>query len=130
MLEGHGELVLAEELLQDAFHVHWFGAKVEDAFCNSVYLVDVVLSQFADVVGSGGMGGDKEGCFHGFYLLQGIKVGGNVVNVANLVFVQRFFAGEAVSKKNDVIWRAEADHVEEVAWQRQHLHACWQLVSG
>ena len=119
---------MGEQLLKQGFEAQRLAAQIQDLLGDLLHLLNIVPGQRGDVRGGFRVGGDEHPGLQGLYHLQGLKIGGHVIDEADLVFLQRLFAGQAVRKVYHLIRRPEANHVEEMAGEgkkckpfRQHV---------
>lgn len=69
------------------------GAEIQNVTGDLVHFVDVVLRQRRDVLGGVGMSRHEKRGVHFFNALEGVEISGDVVNIADLVFIEGRLAG-------------------------------------
>ncbi len=97
---------------------------------NLPHLVDVVLRERRNLRRSLRVGWNEASCCHPLHPLQRLEIGGHIVDKADLIFIKRLPARQAVRQKNHVIRRPKARHIEEMAGKRDQFKPLRQNLLG
>ena len=76
------------------------------------------------------MGRNEHFCPQGFDHFHRVQIGGNIIDEADLILVQRFPAGQAIRQIDHIIRRPKAYHIKEMSRQGDDLKALRQGFFG
>ena len=121
LLEGHGQAIIIKNHLKDGFKGLWNGTDVQQLKGNFMDTLFIVYGKVPDAVRGFGVGRDKKRGFHFHDPVQGLKIGGHIIDKGYLVFVKGGPAAEAVCQEDGLVRCPHPDHLKKVAWQRDQL---------
>ena len=96
LFEVHGQAVIGKKFLQNPFKTKGFPAEIGDPVSDFLDFVYIILGQRRDILCRLCVGRDEHFSRQSHHHLKRVQVGRDIVEEADLIFVQSFFAGQAV----------------------------------
>ena len=110
LLEVQRQMVVPEDLLQNCFEVCGHPAEAEQFVRYFEDFVAVVAHEVLYIRAGLCVCGHEAGGFQPLDYIQCLQVGLYIVDKRDAVFVERFFAADAVGEEDDAVRRAQARH--------------------
>ena len=126
LAEGHLQIIAVEDGFEERLKGLRRLQKLDDAVARLIDPAAVALDDGSRVLKGRDVGGDEEPALQRSDRVQRLQELLHIVEVGELVFIKRMFAGHGVAEEPDIVRRIDAELGESVAVQADKAHALGQ----